>query len=257
MKHRWFIGGIALALVAGQASAAVIKVTEKGVVTTGIDGSGLFGQAGADLTNDEYVASILVDTSKGYYQSGVHYYNQIPTGDFIVYGRTSGVFNDENEHSIGITGSVEINGQKQDIDGSISGRDYWDFDSYHIGFNSLYTDVSGQGGILSFALGGYAIPQNLVFGSGVDPVLNPQSFSNDYDPQIGYESLWSSYSNKGTSAQLYATSYSYDVLDPTGGPTVFTSAAPEPGVWALMIAGLGLIGAALRFSRRHQGLVTA
>lgn len=35
------------------------------------------------------------------------------------------------------------------------------------------------------------------------------------------------------------------------------SAAPEPGVWALMIAGLGLMGAALRFGRRRQGAMLA
>ena len=30
------------------------------------------------------------------------------------------------------------------------------------------------------------------------------------------------------------------------------SGAPEPGVWALMIAGLGLVGAALRFGQRRR-----
>lgn len=35
------------------------------------------------------------------------------------------------------------------------------------------------------------------------------------------------------------------------------SAAPEPGVWALMIAGIGAIGAALRLGRRRNALSLA
>ena len=35
------------------------------------------------------------------------------------------------------------------------------------------------------------------------------------------------------------------------------SAAPEPGVWALMIAGLGLMGVALRLGRRRSGTIFA
>ena len=35
-----------------------------------------------------------------------------------------------------------------------------------------------------------------------------------------------------------------------GGVATITSAAPEPASWALMIVGVGLIGGALRFSRR-------
>jgi hypothetical protein len=34
-----------------------------------------------------------------------------------------------------------------------------------------------------------------------------------------------------------------------GGPTVTTEAVPEPAAWALMIAGFGMAGAALRRRR--------
>jgi hypothetical protein len=43
-----------------------------------------------------------------------------------------------------------------------------------------------------------------------------------------------------------------------GGTDVVTvSAAPEPGVWVLMIAGVAMIGAMLRVSRKNDGLATA
>jgi hypothetical protein len=35
------------------------------------------------------------------------------------------------------------------------------------------------------------------------------------------------------------------------------SAAPEPGVWTLMIAGFGLAGAGLRSARRRRAAATA
>ena len=43
----------------------------------------------------------------------------------------------------------------------------------------------------------------------------------------------------------------------TGLDSVSISAAPEPGVWALMIAGLAMMGGALRLRRRQTGAVAA
>ncbi len=47
------------------ASATLIDVIYKGVVKDGVDGIGLFGPAGADLTGDAFVATFNMDTSKG------------------------------------------------------------------------------------------------------------------------------------------------------------------------------------------------
>ena len=43
----------------------------------------------------------------------------------------------------------------------------------------------------------------------------------------------------------------------TIAPEVSVSAAPEPSTWALMIAGVGVMGAALRFARRRDGVYAA
>jgi len=48
------------------------------------------------------------------------------------------------------------------------------------------------------------------------------------------------------------TAISGSILSPPGG-TYTISAAPEPGVWALMIAGVAMIGSVLRFSRKQNG----
>ena len=43
----------------------------------------------------------------------------------------------------------------------------------------------------------------------------------------------------------------------TPPPTPPVSGAPEPSTWALMIAGVGLIGSALRFGRRREAVAAA
>jgi hypothetical protein len=52
-----------------------------------------------------------------------------------------------------------------------------------------------------------------------------------------------------------STGYIGDVVGTTA--TYSVSAAPEPGVWALMIAGVAMIGSALRFSRKQGALAVA
>jgi hypothetical protein len=52
-----------------------------------------------------------------------------------------------------------------------------------------------------------------------------------------------------------ATSYVGSVVGTSASYTI--SAAPEPGVWLLMIAGVAMIGSALRFSRKQGALALA
>lgn len=48
--------------------------------------------------------------------------------------------------------------------------------------------------------------------------------------------------------------YNQGVYGVTANAAQIVSAAPEPGVWALMMVGVGMIGAALRFGRRRSTL---
>ena len=90
------------------ASATLIDVIYKGVVKDGIDGIGLFGPAGADLTGDAFVATFNMDTSKGSNPS-------TPTENYIhggvVYGTESPM----------IKATLEINGKSATVDGSYNG----------------------------------------------------------------------------------------------------------------------------------------
>ena len=68
--------------------------------------------------------------------------------------------------------------------------------------------------------------------------------------------------NGMTSAPMFLdATFHYDTDQPNGGETLQVtdisaplpiSAAPEPGVWALLIAGVAMMGAALRFGRKRQ-----
>ena len=46
-----------------------------------------------------------------------------------------------------------------------------------------------------------------------------------------------------------------DVGKYTVSATASVSAAPEPGTWALMIVGVGLVGGMIRYSRRADAVV--
>ena len=97
--------------------------------------------------------------------------------------------------------------------------------------------VEGNGIFLNFDLGGYnvfgAIPRDLAqFG----PAVQQYAFLNVLSGSTG--------------AQYSITSYSvaFDGTDPLLGITQ-TNDVPEPAIWAMMIAGFGLAGSAIRSAR--------
>ena len=63
-------------------------------------------------------------------------------------------------------------------------------------------------------------------------------------------------SGAGTGITFNAGTYSIADGAKDGEGTLTISAAPEPTTWALMIAGVGMIGAALRFGRRSGSPAT-
>jgi lysozyme family protein len=51
------------------------------------------------------------------------------------------------------------------------------------------------------------------------------------------------------------TAYTGSIVNAAGGAYTI-SAAPEPSMWALMIAGVAMAGSLLRFSRKQQGALS-
>jgi hypothetical protein len=94
-------------------------------------------------------------------------------------------------------------------------------------------DISGPGSQMNAEV--YGPP--LYTGSNTNPTFLVKTFTN----LIG---------NSGNGAPPYG--YGFEQLTVTSTPSV--SAAPEPSAWALMIAGLALIGVALRVVR--QGVIS-
>ena len=90
------------------ASATLIDVIYKGVVKDGIDGIGLYGPAGADLTGDAFVATFNMDTSKGSNLS-------TPLENYINGGAIYGL------ESPMIQATLEIKGKSATIDGGYNG----------------------------------------------------------------------------------------------------------------------------------------
>lgn len=83
-----------------------------------------------------------------------------------------------------------------------------------------------------------------------DPVLPNQSFSfADLPVTAGVQSLVISGSGKGS----YSGTVSYAPFNGDGNPQ---GAVPEPASWALMLGGFGMLGGAMRTSKKRRAAVT-
>ena len=98
--------------------------------------------------------------------------------------------------------------------------------------------VNSTGGVL-FAVGSQAVAK------GSSLLLGFYQNGNDYGNQA--------YGNSSTGFRFYETNLSGTTISPVDA----VSAAPEPGTWALMFAGVAMLGAMLRFGRRREGAALA
>ena len=104
-------------------------------------------------------------------------------------------------------------------------------------------------------------------GSGVDPRFSLDSGGNYYTADWQIEQLTIGATLQGHDFGLSVLAadceptahWGYVYLDGFGGtsPPVNPGTVPEPATWAMMIAGFGMTGSALRRRRKPNGLLTA
>ena len=205
----------------GVAQASIVTQIYKGTVLSGTDeGAGFFGRT--DLTGQLFSATYVFDDELGTRTLG------------SVEGGVPGL-----GPSPDLSTTITIGGRTLSFKGafgqftndSVSNRVSSDASSPDVGTPFFYS--------ASLSLEGLTVPQSLdtpFSGTGSTSIftLNGFTFANSDTGELAFGSF-----------------------NPTSVDVTVTSAAPEPGVWALMIAGLGLVGAALRFGRRRSATMLA
>lgn len=120
-------------------------------------------------------------------------------------------------------------------------------------FSTLRGDIAGGANLVSVDLGDFGADEDLVFLAAYDAsntllayadALLGESFTGMFTVSVTSSALidhviFGSTFPSGSGSSVYADNFSYDVRGPV----------PEPQTWALLIAGFGLAGAALRGRR--------
>ena len=113
--------------------------------------------------------------------------------------------------------------------------------------SNFFTFNDGKNGMYDFSV---ASVSDISYSNvpGVSSAVSLYLLGTTVDTHLGDTatptSLTLSFNSNGGSA--YSSSATLSV------PPSIVSGAPEPGIWALMIAGIGFMGAALRFGRRRD-----
>jgi hypothetical protein len=217
---------IAAIILATPASATIIDAIYKGTVKDGIDGIGLYGPAGADLTGDAFVATFNMDTSKGTNLS-------TPTENFIEGGAVYGT------ESPMIKATLEINGKSAAIDGSYNGVVQAFLGQPGIANQQTHSisDAAGNSLLLNVINANFASVGNIPFTIDV-----PLDFVLTSAETGGIFGTFHS-GALATALDFSPTELIYQYPSPNG--------VPEPSTWAMMLLGFAGLACA-GFRRRPQ-----
>lgn len=236
MIRKLLAGTTATALMAGAALAdPTVTATWTGVVTSGTDDLGLFGDAGLDLTDADFTATYVLSPAAGYYESYSDSF--YADGGYGYTGGPSPVLSVQftiNGHSYStVTDFAAV------VYAGLNG-DYYpaEFETEAAGWNdSFFMAVTND--IYEFADRGYGNPafanfdEDVSTSSGDDYYNNFQYFTTE--PDLG---------------DYLTLSNTHLKIENDGFVTPAPSPEPEPASWALMLGGFGLVGGALRNRRR-------
>jgi hypothetical protein len=268
-SHHWLAGvaGAALLFGASQAGAVTYTITYQGTILTGYDTTGIFLTPGADLTGRSFTATLGVDTSLGVTTSNA-------TESHTTATRPQSVFTSTAITIAGVTHSLDELAQPGW--GGHNGEGRFDFQSgadpadpvcqapafacySEIGHfydatthaflydpqQAIIGDTQSSVQLFVTVDTTFPTPPQPLFGPphGVTPaqVLFSDGTFRTYD----FDFLYSGQPDTpGTTTYSYDTYAQYHVDSVT-----IDGGVPEPAAWALMIAGFGAVGAALRRRR--------
>lgn len=210
----------ALAASATTATAAIVVTTYKGTVTSGHDRTGVFGTAGAIFDGMDFSVAYTTDDSVPF---------TTKFADSVQSYITGSGFNDPVTALVTIGGHSLHFGSGPGAVGITKAAD-----NFTGGQDQLYNEAS----VSVFDV------QNAVFS------LNDFLSSSDYHHNLNYL-LQPGDGQYGGFTSNPITGYDTTAIFHTTSVNI-NSGAPEPTVWALMVGGFGLAGAALR--RRGAGV---
>ena len=220
--------GLAMMTVAAKSwagEARIITATYAGSVGGGFDPGGVFGSPGEDIEDYTFTAAFTFNDSRGYRAA-------TPTFDDLIGGTNI----NNTPASPLISAKLSINGTTVSFSGVFSSEDLTVEDVLYS--SSVYDQTKmGLSSQLYFSFGALNAPVSLdtpFVAEGLDE--DGGFIYNDLRGFVDY-------------ADLRPDSLIVTVAEAP------ISAAPEPGLWALMIAGVALIGATLR--RRPRALAVA
>jgi hypothetical protein len=197
-----------VALLCSTASAA-ITINHVGTVYSGSDTDGIFGDSGADLTGKDYRLTFSIETSElGHYTDT----GSVPYDDYE--GNSASSF-----------GTLTIDGNSY----SLGGGYMYTFRQKNMTsmFYQVVTSMYGASGTHIYAS---AQTFNPMFSSLDQATSFSYSFTADEIDQRWSEVLWDA---GNTHLTLRDTQIS-------------SGSVPEPAAWAMMVAGFGLAGTAMR-----------
>ncbi len=216
--------GVALSLIlVNIAAAATVVTTFTGTVSVGLDRTGLFGAPGASLAGDAFKAVYTTDdTAPGAVSSSTTRFDSQITGG-------PGVSP--------VKASLEINGVTFFVSGGAGGE------------TRRGGDTNPTSSVTLFAAGDDA---NTGLSNFVSSFTDHFSLSSDYHAALNHvvrsDDGTGDYFFTGDGTNTFAWA-KFDVATVTvqsvGG------AVPEPGPWALMVLGIGGLGAVLRRRSRN------
>jgi len=243
--------GLSLLVASTTASAEIRILTFEGTVTSGTDGANEFGLSGGPISNIAYVQKFTYDTTKGVHLS-------LLTGDELFGGPVSFL------SSPILSSTMTINGITRELGGDNNADLLFGYISYFMGPIGI-TVTTGHSEFTPDGSSIYTMQKaGIILDSPPTPSLT-NVFSTPlsgtvYSPNSRFTMNYtaSNGSFMQSSGDLNPHSVLISAVLPSGGTGQGTGSGsggpepagvPEPASWAMLVAGFGLAGSALRRRR--------